>query len=86
MGFLKPEDLVRAVDITVMEPGFKPRLRFNKGFGLQGASLLAQMVKDLPAMWATLVLSLGQEDPLENEMAAHSSIPEEESGAPQSMG
>ena len=32
------------------------------------------MVKILPAMWETRVRSLGQEDPLEKEMAAHSSI------------
>ena len=32
------------------------------------------MVKSLPAMWKTWVLSLGQEDPLEKEMATHSSI------------
>ena len=32
------------------------------------------MVKNLPAMWETLVLSLGWEDPLEKEMAIHSSI------------
>ena len=37
------------------------------------ASLVAQMVKHLPAMWETRVRSLGQEDPLEKEMAAHSS-------------
>ena len=32
------------------------------------------MVKRLPAMWETLVRSLGQEDPLEKGMATHSSI------------
>ena len=31
------------------------------------------MVKCLPAMWGTRVQSLGQEDPLEKEMATHSS-------------
>ena len=31
------------------------------------------MVKNLPAMWGTRVLSLGQEDPLEKGMGAHSS-------------
>ena len=36
-----------------------------------GASLVAQMVKHLPAMWKTRVPSLGQEDPLEKEMASH---------------
>ena len=38
------------------------------------ASLVAQMVKNLPAMWETCVQSLGQEDPLEKGMATHSSI------------
>ena len=38
------------------------------------ASLVAQLVKTLPAMWETWVRSLGQEDPLEKEMATHSSI------------
>ena len=32
------------------------------------------MVKNLPAMWETLVQSLGGEDPLEKEMATHSRI------------
>ena len=35
---------------------------------------MAQRVKRLPAMQETWVRSLGQEDPLEEEMAAHSSI------------
>ena len=38
------------------------------------ASLVAQMVKNPPAMQETWVQSLGQEDPLEKEMATHSSI------------
>ena len=38
-----------------------------------GASLVAQRVKRLPAMQETWVRSLGQEDPLEKEMATHSS-------------
>ena len=50
------------------------------------------MVKHLPAMRETRVLSLGQEDPLEKEMATHSSILAwkipwtEEPGRLQSMG
>ena len=39
-----------------------------------GASLVAQMVKNLPAMQETQVRSLGQEDPLEKGIAPHSSI------------
>ena len=38
------------------------------------ASLVAQVVKNLPAMQESQVLSLGREDPLEKEMATHSSI------------
>ena len=34
---------------------------------------MAQTVKSLPAMWLTQVRSLGWEDPLEKEMATHSS-------------
>ena len=57
-----------------------------------GSSLVAQTVKHLPTMWETWVRSLGQEDPLEKEMANHSStlaweIPwTEEPGRLQSMG
>ena len=43
-------------------------------FNLPWASLMAQMVKNLPAMWDTWVWSLGWEDPLEKGMAVHSSI------------
>ena len=39
-----------------------------------GASLVAQLVKNLPAMQETQVRSLGPEDPLEKEMATHSSV------------
>ena len=39
-----------------------------------GASLVAQVVKNLPAVQETRVRSLGWEDPLEKEMATHSSI------------
>ena len=56
------------------------------------SSLVAQMVKRLPAMWETRVQSLSCEDPLEKAMATHSStlawkIPwTEEPGGLQSMG
>ena len=41
---------------------------------LKWASLVAQTVKNLPAMQETWVQCLGWEDPLEKEMAPHSSI------------
>ena len=39
-----------------------------------GASLMAQLVKNPPAVWETWVRSLGWEDPLEKGMATHSSV------------
>ena len=59
---------------------------------LFGASLVAQRLKRLPAMWETWIQSLGWGDPLEKEMATHSSILAwripwmEEPGGLQSMG
>ena len=41
---------------------------------MNGASLVAQRLKRLPAMRETWVQSLGREDPLKKEMAANSSI------------
>ena len=42
--------------------------------GWSGASLVAEMVKNMPAVQETQVRSLGWEDPREKEMATHSSI------------
>ena len=59
---------------------------------LKSASLVAQSVKNLPAVQETRARSLGWEDPLEKEMASHSSILAwklswtEESDGLQSMG
>ena len=64
----------------------------QKRFHHSQASLVAQMVKNLPAVQETWVRSLDWEDPLEKEMVTHSSIPAwkipwtEELGGPQSMG
>ena len=46
------------------------------GYPLQysQASLVAQLVKNLPTVWETWVRSLGWEDPLEKGKATHSSI------------
>ena len=59
-----------------MIPGSGRSLREGLGYPLQysWASLVAQMVKNLPAMQETWVRSLGWEDPLEEGMATHSSI------------
>ena len=64
----------------------------NYDLAVLWTSLVAQMVKCLPTMWKTWVLSLSQEDPLEKKMATHSStlawkIPRtQEPGRLQSMG
>ena len=47
--------------------------RISRGLPVIRASLVAQMVKYLPAMRETWIQFLGQEDPLEKEMAIHSS-------------
>ena len=78
------------VSFEVQKSNFVP---FFKIFlCIWGASLVAQRLKRLPGMRETWVRSLSQEDPLEKEMAAHSStlawrIPwREEPGKLQSMG
>ena len=50
------------------------RLNFENCSNKEKASLVAQRLKHLPVMRETWVRSLGWEDPLEKEMATHSSI------------
>ena len=63
---------------------------FTYDHGCFGASLVARLVKNLPAMWETWFLSLGWEDPLEEGMASvflpGESPWTEEPGGLQSMG
>ena len=55
---------------VLLKPGLE---NFEHYFTSVWASLAAQRLKCLPAMWETWVWSLGQDDPLEKEMATHSS-------------
>ena len=61
-------------------PRFNPESGRSSGEGIgyplqySWTSLVAQLVKKLPAMWETWVQSLGWEDPLEKGKATHSSI------------
>ena len=63
------------------DPGLIPRSGRSPGEGIgyplqySWASLVAQLVKNWPAVWETWVLSLCWEDHLEKGMATHSSIP-----------
>ena len=59
--------------IVLLNGDFNNFKDFNS-FHNSRASLVAQMVKNLPAMQKTQVWSLGQEDPLEKGMTTHSSI------------
>ena len=54
-----------------LEKADKPEIKLPTSIG---ASLVAQTVKRLPIMQETWVRSLRREDPLEKEMATHSSI------------
>ena len=47
---------------------------FWRLYTFKWASLVAQMVKNLPAVWETWIQCLGWEDPLEKETATHSSV------------
>ena len=53
---------------------YVPCLAVNWASWVNGASLVAQMVKNLPTMQETQVWSLGQDDDLENGRASHSTI------------
>ena len=59
--------------VRVQEAGGVCYIVSNFGFG--HATLVTQIVKNLPAMQETWLRTLGQEDPLEKGMATHSSIP-----------
>ena len=62
------------------DPGSIPGSGRSSGEGIvyprqySSASLVAQLVKNLPAMWETWVRSLGWEDPLEKGKATYSTI------------
>ena len=59
-----------------MIPGLGRSIGEGIGYPLQYTwiSLVAQLVKNLPAMWETQIQSLGREDPLEKGKTTHSSI------------
>ena len=73
-------------------PGRSPGEGIGYPFQYSWASLVSQLVKNLPTMWETWVQSLGWEDSLEEGMATSSSILSwripwiEESGGPQFTG
>ena len=59
---------------SIPESGRSPGEVIDYPLQYSWASLVAQTVKNLPAMWETWVQSLGWDDPLEKGMPTHSSI------------
>ena len=57
-----------------MLPPPNPCKLFEEMYSFLWASVVAQLVKNMPTMQETQVQSLGEEDPLEKGMATHSSI------------
>ena len=76
----------------LLKPSWKGFEHYLASMQNEHNCVIAQTVKNLPIMWETWVWSLGQEDPLENGMATHSSVLAwripwtEEPGGLQSMG
>ena len=68
LGYFKDTIWNEGIDLIIM------CVFINSELAMYRASLVAQMVKYLPAMKETQVSSMGQEDPLVKGMATHSSI------------
>ena len=82
LGWGFPDSLVgKESTCNAGDPGSIPGLGRSAGEGIgyplqySWASLVAQLLKSLPAMWETWVRSLGWENALEKGKATHSSIP-----------
>ena len=86
---IKPRSPALQANSLLSEPPGKPELAV-RFFTTEAAD--GSVVKNLPVMQETQILSLGQEDPLEKEMTTHSSTPAwkipwtEEPGGLQSTG
>ena len=72
--------MVKNLSLNVGDAGLIPDSGRSTGEGIgdpfqySWASVVAQLVKNLPAVWETWVRSLGWEDPLEKGKAIHSNI------------
>ena len=80
LGASQVAQLVKKSASNTGDPGSIPGLGRPPGEGIgypllySWASLVAQLVKNLPAVWETWVRSLGWEDPLKKGTATHSNI------------
>ena len=73
MGYGKSSSKGEVYSNTILPQETRKTSNRQPNFTPPGASLVAQMVKHLPAMWETWVRFLAWEDPLEKEMAIYSS-------------
>ena len=65
-------DILKSSDFLLRTNVVWSRFAFESHLNISWASVVAQMVKNLPATWEMRVRSLGQEDPLEKEMVPYS--------------
>ena len=65
---------LQSLKYLLSDPSWKTITKEGWVFGGHRVSLVAQTVKNLPAMQETRIRSLGRKDPLEKGMATHSSI------------
>ena len=68
-----PSDSISHLPVTLLSPLWVSIFLSYDGSSYLWASLVAQMVKNLPLVWETWVHSLGWEDPLEKGTATYSS-------------
>ena len=73
-GFLDSSVAMQEIPSSIPGPGRSARAGIGSPLRYSWASLVAQLVKNLPAMQETWVRSLGWEDPLEKGKATHPSI------------
>ena len=71
---VKNPPAMQEIPSSIPGPGRSARAGIGYPLQYSWASLVAQLVKNLPAMWVTWVRSMGWEDPLEKGMATHSNI------------
>ena len=74
MSWLTHREIKWQANVPLDEEGWPRRSVFKRLFHESGGFPGSSAVKSLPAMQETWVWSLGQEDPLEEEMATHSKI------------
>ena len=74
MMWRRPYPELQIAHRILIRPTGQESTLFKSTNSISGASFMTQRVKNLPTMQESWILSLGWEDPLEEDMATHSSI------------